>query len=389
MPERPSWLVCLPYPNDVEYAIARYESALFDAARIATGDAARVHLAWTQLVPGRTSRVPIGADRVFELDPGRPETVARAVDRIAASGITACVGVDIPTEGFPYRALRRAGVRTIVAYWGSPISDLNRGLKLWLKRREMELRTALPDHYVFESEAMRRTAVEGRGIRADATSVVYLGVDPDVFRPDRASPFHAHDAFGIPHDRSIVFYSGHMETRKGVDVILRAALEIVGRRGRKELHFVLAGNRAGDEEPLRALLRGTPAEEHVCFAGYRDDLPDIEASCRLGVIASTGWESLTYSAIEMAASGLPLVVSRLQGLVETVEDGRTGFLFTPGDAVELADRIEQLLDDPPLCAEMGARARERVLRGFTRDRQVCELAAVLGSAAARRGVRRT
>jgi glycosyltransferase involved in cell wall biosynthesis len=375
-----SLLVFIPFPSDTGYAIARYEQALFEAGRLVTGDAGRVHFAYAKLVAGQPSRLPIDTGNRFELDPRDPVSVARAAQRIEVGGISAFVGVDVPTEGFPFGVLRRAGVRTIVAYYGAPMSDLNRGLKLWLKRLEMRLRRDLPDHYIFESEAMRRTAVEGRGIRADATSVVYLGVDPDRFTPTRSNVHYAHDLFGIPRVRSIVFYSGHMESRKGVDVIVRAALELVVRRGRNDVQFLLAGNRDGEEQRYLTLLRGTPAEGHVRFVGYRDDLPEIEAACRIGVIASTGWDSLTYSAIEMAASGLPIIVSRLQGLVETVEDGRTGFLFQPGDPDELSDRIEQLLDDSRLRAEMSARARERILGAFTYEHQVRGLVGVLARA---------
>ena len=264
-------LVFIPFPSDTEYAIARYVQTFFEAGRVFTGDAARVHFAYTRIVPGRSSRLPLDAGNLFEFDPGSPASVARAVQRIEAAGISAFLGLDVPTEGFPFAALRRAGVRSIVAYYGAPISDLNRGVKLWLKRLEMRLRPSLPDHYIFESEAMRRTAVEGRGIPTDATSVVYLGVDPERFTPARARAFHAHDLFGIPRERSIVFYSGHMETRKGVDVIVRAALDLVVRRGRKDVQFLLAGNRDGEEQRFLGLLRGTPAEDHVRFIGYRDD----------------------------------------------------------------------------------------------------------------------
>jgi glycosyltransferase involved in cell wall biosynthesis len=380
-----STLVFIPFASDTGYAIAGYRDALFEAARLSTGDASRVHLACTKLVPGHESRVPIDPRNLFELDPSDPVSVARAAQRIHTAGISTFLGVDVPTDGFPFAAFRRAGVRNVVAYHGAPVSGINRGAKLWLKRLEMRLRPNLPDHYIFESEAMRETAVHGRGIPRDATSVVYLGVDPNRFTPARARVGYAHDLFAIPPERSLVFYSGHMEARKGVDVIMRAALELVVSRGRTDVQFLLAGNRDGEEQPFLALLRGTPAEDHVRFLGYRDDLPDIEAVCRLGVIASTGWDSLTYSAIEMAASGLPIVVSRLQGLVETVEDGKTGFLFRPGDPAELSDRIEQVLDDPDLCAAMGKRARTRVLEGFTRDHQISALAAVLTRVRFRKG----
>ena len=58
-----------------------------------------------------------------------------------------------------------------------------------------------------------------------------------------------------------------------------------------------------------------------------DDLSRIFPCCYAGVIASTGWDSFTVSSLEMASSGLPLVVSNLQGLSESIEADVTGFLL--------------------------------------------------------------
>ncbi len=71
----------------------------------------------------------------------------------------------------------------------------------------------------------------------------------------------------------------------------------------------------------------------------------------------------------MAAAGLPVVASRLQGIPETVLDGETGLLFEPGDAKALADCIETFLERPDLAAEYGRRGRERCERELNLDVQ--------------------
>jgi len=227
-----------------------------------------------------------------------------------------------------------------------------------------------PDHFIFESEAMRETAVRGRGIARRHTSVCYLGVDADRFRPSPADDDYSHRLFGIPCDRRIVYYAGHFEPRKGVGVIVRAVRELVETRGRRDVHLLLLGNRGRDEEAYLPIIQGSVAGEYVTFGGYRNDVDRIVRCCYAATIASTGWDSFTMSAVETAASGLPLIVSRLQGLTETVDEGVTGYLFPPGDHVALADRLELLLDNPSLRTRMSIASRERVVRGFTRARQV-------------------
>ncbi len=71
----------------------------------------------------------------------------------------------------------------------------------------------------------------------------------------------------------------------------------------------------------------------------------------------------------MAASGLPVIASRLQGLPEEVLDQETGLLFEPGNPKALADRIETLLQRPAQAAAYGRRGRERCERELNTDNQ--------------------
>lgn len=178
-----------------------------------------------------------------------------------------------------------------------------------------------------------------------------------------------------------------MEPRKGVHVILEAAVELVARRGRRDIHFLFLGNRDGQERRFGPLYEGSAAVDHVTFGGYRDDIPEIFRGCDIGCIASTGWDSFTMSAVEMAASGLPLVVSSLQGLRETVEEGVTGLTFPPGNSTALADQLSLLLMDTALCTSMALEARQRVLRSFTVERQVEGMSRCFNEVSAARGPR--
>jgi glycosyltransferase involved in cell wall biosynthesis len=87
----------------------------------------------------------------------------------------------------------------------------------------------------------------------------------------------------------------------------------------------------------------------------------------------------------VAAAGLPLVASRLQGLIEAVDDGVTGFLFTPGDHVALAGHLASLLDNEALRTRMAAAARARVLARYSLARQREALVEVIQRVRLRRG----
>ena len=331
------------------YAIASYERAFREMAeRLTPG---RVHVAFTN---------------TFDPEAHEPDELAQLGRFVRERGIDFAFGVDQPVSRPLYRTMREAGVRTFVSYWGAPMSSLNRGPKLLAKRLQVALSRHGPDHYIFESEAMRRTATQGRGIPERRTSVAYLGIDVEVFTPERRTDL---SALGIPVARKVVFFSGHVgERRKGCDVLVRAAMRLA--ETRDDFHFLLCGNKPGEEAWLLDVLGDHPARRHVTFGGYRSDLPDVMPTCYVGAIASTGWDSFTVSGLEMQASGLPVLVSDLGGLPEAIEDGVTGYTFGVGDDDALAARLAQLLDAPTRREAMSKAARERVLARFTRAHQV-------------------
>jgi glycosyltransferase involved in cell wall biosynthesis len=375
--------------SNTGYAIRTLEEVLLNVAQNVAAPG-RVYFAYRELDGSPPAFLPPQYhDRVFQFD-------ASSIDRLSARRIqtyladrriTLALGFDQPVALPGHRVLRRAGVRTFVSYWGAPMSAINHGLTLVAKQFQVLLTPTRPDHFIFESEAMRETAVRGRGIARRHTSVCYLGVDVNRFRPPAVGDDYAHCVFGIPRERKIVYYSGHFEPRKGVAVILRAVRELVEVRGRRDVHFLLLGNRGQDVERYLPVIRETASANYVTFGGYRDDIDRIVPTCHVATIASTGWDSFTMSALETAASGLPLVASRLQGLAEAVEDGVTGYLFPPGEHAMLADRLETLLDDGPLRARMSAASRARIIRGFSRDHQVRCLTETVGRVWERTGSR--
>ena len=72
--------------------------------------------------------------------------------------------------------------------------------------------------------------------------------------------------------------------------------------------------------------------------------------------------------IEAFAHGLPVVTSKLGSLMEIVEDGVTGLHFESGNAGDLAEKVQWLIDHPRQCREMGENARQVYLKKYTPER---------------------
>jgi len=91
------------------------------------------------------------------------------------------------------------------------------------------------------------------------------------------------------------------------------------------------------------------------------DLPGIYNACDLFVMPTRELEMFGMAAMEAQACGKPVVASDHGGLCETVPES-AGMRFRTGDAVDLAARLEVLLDRPDLRATLGAGALENAAR---------------------------
>lgn len=367
------------FPSDTGFALGALESIFFEAAVRVEGTDRAVHFAYPKLGSDGAPYLPSGFRNLVECHPRLTDRAEaqRLRGYVRANRIERVFAFDLGPGSPSHRVFRDAGVRRVVAYIGAPMGSPRGGMGLWVRQVWTALQSQA-DHYVFESVAMQESGVLGRGLSLSKTSVVRTGLDCERFHPRVPGGVAKFESLGIPLGRRVVFYTGHMEARKGVAVIVRAAIHLVDDLGRSDVHFVLCGDRPGEKDEFLRMLTGTTAIGHVTFGGYRNDIPELMAASSIGVIASTGWDSFPRSAMEMSASGLPLVASELQGLKEAVVPGETGVLFTPGDHVRLATILNDLLSNDSLRTRMSLDARRMATRRYSRERQIQELANVMG-----------
>lgn len=364
--------------SNTGYAIAPLEALFYEVAlEIAADDPSRVHFAYLKLDNGHPRSLPTDFKNLITYDYSDqdPRNIGRLADYAKQNQIRLVVILDIQPIDPLFRPLRKAGVRTIISYWGAPISSRMPLWKLVLKRVQVVVSRSKVDGLIFESKAMADLALYGRGVPPHMIDVVHTGVDISQFEPARST--YVYEVVGLPRDRKIVIYAGHMEPRKGVETLIEAAIELLHRRKRQDVCFLLFGNKEVESKQYERMYAGLGIDGLIRFGGYRPDLAKIYPGCFCGVIPSSGWDSFPRSAIEMAASGLPVIASRLQGLPEVVLDQETGLLFEPGNPAALADHIETLLERPEKATEYGRRGRERCERELNTEKHRMHFRAVL------------
>jgi glycosyltransferase involved in cell wall biosynthesis len=174
---------------------------------------------------------------------------------------------------------------------------------------------------------------------------------------------------------------GRLAPRKGTDVAVAALAELVARGHDATLDLVgeVFPGYEWFEEQLRATASEHGIADRVRFRGFRSDPWDSLAEADVALVPSRA-EPFGNVAVEAGLAGRPVVASAVQGLLEIVDDGRTGRLVPPDNPAALADAVEDLLRDWPSALRMAAAARDEAARRFSVERYGREVVdAVLGT----------
>jgi glycosyltransferase involved in cell wall biosynthesis len=158
----------------------------------------------------------------------------------------------------------------------------------------------------------------------------------------------------------------NLRAEKAHEVLLAAAAELRPRY--PYLRYRIAGDGPRLAE-LKALASSLGLDGTVRFLGHREEVPALLHDADVFVLPSRS-EAFPNGAIEAMAAGLPVVASRVGGLLDLIDDGRTGLLVRPDDPGALAGAIESLVLSPERAGMLGAAARDEVARSYSFDRMV-------------------
>lgn len=167
--------------------------------------------------------------------------------------------------------------------------------------------------------------------------------------------------------------AGTLTPWKGHEVFLDAAAQLV-RASHPPMTFVIACDHPAERlVALRERARALGIERCVRFTGFVTEVPALLAALDVAVVPSLARDPLPGAVIEAMAAGRPVVGSRVGGIPEMLEDGKSGFLIDPGDPMVLADRLTRLSESPELRDEMGRTGRATVESRFRLELSVQQL----------------
>lgn len=199
-------------------------------------------------------------------------------------------------------------------------------------------------------------------VPAEKLQVLGNGIDLSRFRPDPAVRTEVRKELSIGDDTIVVGAVGRLVWEKGYAELLDAARAILGTRN--DVAFVVAGPFDPDKgDPLSSTDVDAAEAAGVRFLGHRDDPERLYQAFDLYVLASHR-EGFPRSAMEAAATGLPIVACDIRGCRQVVEHGTTGLLGPVRDPDVMRANIEKLLDDPDLRASMSRAALAKAKTDF-------------------------
>jgi glycosyltransferase involved in cell wall biosynthesis len=154
-----------------------------------------------------------------------------------------------------------------------------------------------------------------------------------------------------------LIFVGRLVSDKGVNVLLEA-LAIIGDRGLRPLLTIVGDG--PERASLETLTRNLSLDAQVTFTGSKSqrEIADLLRHHTILVVPSVIAEGFGVVALEGIASGCAIIGSNSGGLPEAI--GPCGLTFPSGDAIGLAEKIEQLLTDKVRVTELLAHSREHL-----------------------------
>lgn len=234
----------------------------------------------------------------------------------------------------------------------------------WYYRLGAMTLNRVAEHVIVESQCERQR-LQRHGMRRPVT-VLYNCFPAGQIAEVRQTREEIRREMNWPEQAVVFLMPARMSTEKSHDVLLRALAQPNVRP--LPVLCYLAGE-GPTLESVKALAGKLEVADKVVFGGFRRDVPRLYKAADVFLLCSSR-ESLPLSIREGMAAGLPVLSTDVGGIVEAVEDGRSGILIPPGDPLALAAAIARLAGDAVMRRRMGQRGLEIHRRKFDYGRWI-------------------
>lgn len=223
-------------------------------------------------------------------------------------------------------------------------------------------------YVIVASNIMARHMVHDFAVPYERIRLIPRGVDLDRFK-FRPPESHYSKEFTIGMVSRITPLKGHADFIKAASIIYRQI---------PKFKVLIAGDAPKEKykEDLELLIRRLGLSRTVEFLGAQEDVPSIMKQLDVLVSATVTPEAFGRVIIEAQASGVPVVSTRVGGVVDIIEDGKTGLLCAVSDPKDMAEKIMRLYKDKELWTTLAVEAKKRVEANFNLNTMMTKTLAV-------------
>ena len=241
-----------------------------------------------------------------------------------------------------------------------------KGLSRWFLKTLDRILVLCATHILVDSRSQRDFLIE-QGIVSNKKSSVLAdgsicGVDTDKFSPNVEARKRIRKEYGISESDVVFLYLGRLNRDKGLLDLAHSFNEVCSKYD--NTHLVIVGpDEQGVGEEVESICASCKQKVHI--AGYTDVPEQYFASADVFCLPSYR-EGFRVVIIQAASAGIPSIGTKIYGVVDTIEDGKTGLLYHPRDVDGLTSKMIEMIKRPDLRKMMGTNARIRASEKFSK-----------------------
>ncbi|WP_091878319.1 glycosyltransferase family 4 protein [Bradyrhizobium sp. Rc2d] len=233
-------------------------------------------------------------------------------------------------------------------------------------------------HYIAVSRAVAENLTKKYLIPANRVRVIHGFVPVSEFcRAESDLQESVRREIGIAPDAKIICGCGSIEHRKGTDIFVKVADEVIRRSGAFPVHFVWIGGAREDIETMCKRLVRLGLADRIHFVGSKSNVASYFEAADIFLLTSRE-DPFPLVMLEAALHETPIICfDQTGGAPEFLQDD-SGFVVPKFNIEKMSDKVMELLASPHLCKQMGAAGRRKVISRHDLTVGAREIAAVIG-----------